>query len=123
MKIIEIHIEGGLQFTSILFILLLATLATGVLALIHKKDATKLSKWITINQDVALFALVWGILGQTIGLFSAFQSIETVGEVSQRILAGGLKVSSYTTIYGLIIFLIGKIFKIIVNFSAAGERV
>ncbi|MCC5932172.1 MAG: MotA/TolQ/ExbB proton channel family protein, partial [Cyclobacteriaceae bacterium] len=118
MKFIEIHIEGGIEFMSILFVLLLGTLATGVVALIHRKDAPKRSKWITINQDMALFALVWGILGQTVGLFSAFQAIETMGEVSQAVLAGGLKISSYTTIYGLVIFLIGKIFKLIANFLA-----
>lgn len=113
---IETHVDGGWQFMSILFILLLATIATGVLSIINRKDTVKQKKWIQINQDLALFALVWGILGQTIGLFGAFQAVEMLGEVSQALLAGGLKVSSYTTIYGLLIFLIGKSFKIASNF-------
>ena len=117
MNFYEIHIEGGIEFMSILFLLFLAVLGTGVVALIKKKEPLQRDKWIKINQDLALFALVWGILGQTIGLFQAFQAIEEVGEVSQALLAGGLKVSSYTTLYGLLIFLIGKIFKIIIDFS------
>lgn len=114
---IESHIEGGIEFMSVLFILFLAIIATGVLAIINKKELTKQQKWIKINQDLALFALVWGILGQTIGLFQAFGAIEMAGYVSQDVLAGGLKVSSYPTIYGLIIFLIGKVFKIIIDFQ------
>ncbi|GAA5034076.1 hypothetical protein GCM10011506_27100 [Marivirga lumbricoides] len=117
MNFYEIHIEGGIEFMSILFLLFLAVLGTGVVALIKKKEPVKRDKWIKINQDLALFALVWGIFGQTIGLFGAFQAIEEVGEVLQALLAGGLKVSSYTTLYGLLIFLIGKIFKIILDFS------
>jgi hypothetical protein len=113
MGFFEMHIEGGIEFMGVLFILLLAILATGILAVSNKKDAPKQKKWIKINQDVALFALVWGILGQTIGLFGAFQAIEMAGDISQGVLAGGIKISSFTTIYGLIIFLIGKIFKII----------
>ncbi len=118
MGFFEMHIEGGIEFMSILFILLIAILATGVLALINKKEPAKQQKWIKINQDLALFALVWGILGQTIGLFAGFQAIEVAGDIPQGILAGGLKVSSYPTIYGLIIFLIGKVFKIITNFQS-----
>ncbi len=113
---IETHVEGGLEFMLILFILLLATIATGVLSIMHRHETVKQKKWIQVNQDLAIFALVWGVLGQTVGLFAGFQSIEAAGEVSQGLLAGGLKVSSYTTIYGLLIYLIGKSFKIASNF-------
>lgn len=117
MNFYEMHIEGGIEFMFVLFILFLSVLATGIISLLKRKDPLQKKKWIKINQDLALFALVWGILGQTIGLFSAFQALEEIGEVSQAILAGGLKVSSYTTIYGLFIFLTGKVFKIIIDFS------
>ena len=107
MNILEVHIEGGVLFMSILSILLLSVLATGIGAFVGKKVFL-----LKISQEIGLFALVWGILGQLIGLFAAFQAIEMVGEVSQGILAGGLKVSSYTTIYGLIVFLIAKLVKL-----------
>jgi biopolymer transport protein ExbB/TolQ len=70
-----------------------------------------------VSQDIAVFALVFGILGQLIGLLSAFQTLEEVGEVSQGILAGGLKISSYTTVYGIFIFLLAKLFKVAFQFS------
>lgn len=56
-------------------------------------------------KSVGLFALIIGILGQLLGLFSAFKAIELKAvEVSPSLIAGGFKVSMITTIYGLIIF-------------------
>jgi biopolymer transport protein ExbB/TolQ len=65
------------------------------------KKAAKLKHIKTIGT----FGLVTGILGQLIGLFSAFSVIEEHGDVSQSLLAGGLKVSTIATIYGILIFL------------------
>lgn len=53
-----------------------------------------------------LFALVFGILGQLIGLYQAFIAIEQAGAISPALLAGGLKVSMITTLYGILIFLV-----------------
>ncbi len=61
------------------------------------------------------FALAFGIFGQIIGLFEAFKAIEKMGEVSQALLAGGLKVSSFTTIYGFFIFLLSSLCWFILN--------
>ena len=55
------------------------------------------------------FALSFGIFAQTISLIQAFGAIERAGEISQAILAGGLKVSMYTTIYGFLIFLFSQL--------------
>jgi biopolymer transport protein ExbB/TolQ len=111
MNIIEILVEGGILFMGTLTIFLIAVVITSILAFTSKSD-----KWLKRTQELALFAFVFGIFGQVIGLFGAFQGIERMGEVSQEILAGGLKVSSYTTIYGFIIFLLAKAVKIAFNF-------
>ena len=57
-----------------------------------------------ILREFGLAALAFGFLGQLIGLLGAFEAIEAAGGVSQSILAGGLKVSSITSIYGLMIY-------------------
>lgn len=101
----------------ILFCLLLAVVFTSVLVIKNKGVNALAEKWLKISQEIALFALVFGILGQLVGLVGAFQAIEQVGEVSQALLAGGLKVSSYTTLYGFFIFLLAKLFKIVFQFT------
>ena len=66
----------------------------------------KMNQHLSRIKSVGLFGLVFGILGQLIGLYSAFVQIQAMGNVSPAILAGGIKVSMITTIYGIIIFLI-----------------
>lgn len=111
MSIIEILIEGGILFMGTLSVFLIAVVITSILALKGKSG-----RWLKITQELALFAFVFGIFGQVIGLFSAFEVIQEIGEVSQAILAGGLKVSTYTTIYGFTIYLLAKAVKITFSF-------
>lgn len=101
----------------ILLLLLVAIIITSAFVINYKEDPTKVEKWLKISQELALFALVFGIFGQLVGLLGAFQAIEQVGEVSQGILAGGLKVGSYPTVYGIFIFLLAKLFKIGFQFT------
>jgi len=61
---------------------------------------------LSLIKQAGLFSAVMGFLGQMIGLYQAFKAIEEMGNVSQAMLMGGLKVSSITTIYGLIVFAI-----------------
>ena len=74
--------------------------------------AWKYPEWI---KEVGLLALSIGILGQIIGLFSAFQFMEASGGVSQEVMAGGLKVSSTTTAYGLLIYIVSLVLRIVVK--------
>ena len=92
---------GGMLFMSILTILLIGVLGSTILFWMKKEPK---SKDLNLIKSVGLLAVVVGILGQMIGLFSAFEAIEQMGSVSPQMLAGGLKVSSITTIYGLIIY-------------------
>lgn len=56
-----------------------------------------------------MLALVIGVLGQIIGLYEAMKHIAAQGGISQEILAGGFRVSSITTLYGLIIFILAHL--------------
>lgn len=67
-------------------------------------------------KEIGLLALAFGFLGQLIGLIGAFEGIEAMGGVSQSVLAGGLKVSSITSIYGMLIYTIGLIIQVIRRF-------
>lgn len=104
---VALYYEGGTLFMGMLTLILLVVL---VLATVRLIQCLKWSEDPSINIDiiksVGLFALVVGVLGQFIGLYGAFESIEKVGEVSQGILFSGLKISSVTTIYGMVIFVL-----------------
>jgi len=67
-------------------------------------------------KEIGLLALAMGFLGQLIGLMGAFEGIEAMGGVSQSMLAGGLKVSSITSIYGLLIYIISLIIQVVQRF-------
>jgi len=61
---------------------------------------------LTYVKSVGLFTMITGILGQLIGLLEAFKAIERVGDISPAMLAGGLKVSMITTLFGILIYLV-----------------
>jgi len=87
-----------------LFMFFLTLLLIGVIYAALQRKA--------ILKEFGLAALAFGFLGQLIGLLGAFEAIEAAGGVSQSILAGGLKVSSITSIYGLLIYCISLIIRI-----------
>lgn len=97
---LDLFYEGGLLFMIILTILLIGVIVS----------FWKFPEWV---KELGILALSIGILGQIIGLYSAFQGIEQAGEVSQQMMAGGLKVSSITTMYGLLIYILSVILQLI----------
>jgi hypothetical protein len=68
-----------------------------------------LEKTMSLISSISLFAIVWGFLGQIIGLIGAFDSIEAVGDVSPAVLAGGLKIAFLAPVFGMFAFLIGRL--------------
>ncbi len=107
----ELFYMGGTLFMGILTLLLLVILCIAVVSAIKMSNGKpinfdRMRHQLSYIRSVGLFALVFGILGQMIGLYSAFQHIEVVGNISWDMLAGGLKVSFICTLYGIIIFLI-----------------
>lgn len=105
--------EGGPFFMFPALVILILIIILSVKSFINlKKDN---SKAISLIASLGLFALIWGILGQAIGLMQAFDAIQQMGKVSPSMLAGGLKVSMITTTFGFIIFLIARIAIIILT--------
>ena len=107
----SLFFEGGVLFMSILTIIALFAFAVSIINAIpiftHKvADIGVTRHKLGYIKSLGLLALVFGLLGQLIGLYSAFQAIETMGEVTPAMLAGGLKVSSISSLYGMIIFVL-----------------
>jgi len=105
-QIIDKIYEGGPFFTFpivFLFVLILVLIVKGFLSI------NKNSKTISLISSLGWFTLVWGILGQTIGLVGAFDAIQSAGDVSKGIVAAGLKIALITTIGGLLTFLVARL--------------
>lgn len=98
--------DGGPVFMYPLVVLIIINIALTVKGFIKKET---LQKTIKLLNSVSLFALVWGLLGQVIGLIAAFDAIEAAADISPAMLAGGLKISFLTPLFGFIAFLIGRI--------------
>ena len=107
----DLFYMGGPLFMGILTTLLLIMLATSVYFFVlissgKAADKSNFSHKLTYVKSMGLFTMITGILGQLIGLLDAFKAIERMGDISPGILAGGLKVSMITTLYGILIYLV-----------------
>ncbi|WP_075341079.1 MotA/TolQ/ExbB proton channel family protein [Tenacibaculum agarivorans] len=98
--------EGGPIFTYPLFLMFLTCIGLTIYSFMKGDVSGKLKQ---IIHHVSLFALVWGFLGQMLGLIGAFDAISAHGPVSPEILAGGLKVALLSPVFGMVVFLIGRL--------------
>lgn len=102
--------EGGPFFMSLILICLLLSVFFLVRATLSlNKEETKFKKMIALVSDISLLALVFGILGSIIGMIEAFDVMDAMGEISSQMLAGGLKVSFLTMVFGSFIFIVSRI--------------
>lgn len=116
--------EGGPLFMGILtaiFVIMVAWTVYQFLPVLLKKDFdyNKTKERLKHIKTIGTFALVFGIVGQLIGLYQAFSAVEQMGGVSPALLMGGLKVSMITTLYGILIFLISLILYFVTDFVAS----
>ena len=98
-------IEGGPVFTVPIFLLLLLVIILFVKGILDKNK----QKTISLISSIGLFAFVWGLLGQMIGLVAAFDAVQQAGDISLSLMAGGLKVSLLSPIFGFVTFLIARL--------------
>lgn len=106
--------EGGPFFMYPLLIILIIIFFLIVNGFLNKAN---IDKTLSLISSLSLFAIVWGFLGQIIGMITALDTIEAVGDISNAVLAGGLKVSLLTLVFGSFIFLVGRLGIIILTMS------
>lgn len=104
--------EGGLAFMSVLTVLLVGIFFA----------AWKAPRWV---KEIGLFALLFGFLGTILGLYQVLVAMRdfaaSQGEAATsigslfppRVLCSGLKVTLNTTIYGICIYLVSLVVRVI----------
>lgn len=104
--------EGGKWFMgtlSILFLIILSlSVIAGTLAIKSTSgNADKIKNFISYIRSIALFALVFSVFGQILGLVDIFDYLARENsEIAPAILAKGIKITCWSTIYGIIIYLV-----------------
>ncbi|MDY8138218.1 MotA/TolQ/ExbB proton channel family protein [Aquimarina sp. 2201CG5-10] len=106
--------EGGMFFMFPIFIILLLVIfliIKSVLGIL--KGHSGLEKNIRLLNSIGLLTVVWGMLGQLIGVIGMFDQVDMIGEISTHIFAGGLKVSALPPVFGFVVFIISRVASII----------
>lgn len=98
--ITNLFVEGGLAGMIVITLLLIALFVA----------AWKAPKWV---KEIGIGALVVGIFWTLRGLSQMLGVLEMFGEASPTIVCGGLKVTLISTIYGLIVYFVSLIIRVI----------
>ena len=72
--------------------------------------AWKAPRWV---REIGIAALVVSIFWTLMGLFQILGTIEVIGNISFPVISGGLRVTLISTFYGLIVYFISLVIRII----------
>lgn len=103
--------EGGPLHMTLILICLVLTIFFLTKAFTNgSKDVPKSNKMIRLAVEAGLLGLVIGFFASIIGLIQAFDAVEGIGgEISPALLAGGIKVSFLTILFGTFTFIVSRI--------------
>ena len=105
-------IEGGIWYMgtlTLLFLIILSISAAALTLAITKANShsAQILKYSGYIKSIALFTLVFGIFGQIMGLMDIFTYLARVnGEISPSALITAIRLTCYTTLYGILIYLL-----------------
>lgn len=106
----NIFTDGGTLMMSLILICLLLSIFFLIKGFNNlNKDNTISKKMLRLAIDSSLLGLVLGFFASILGLISAFDTVEALGDPDPSIFAGGLKVSLITATFGLFTFIIARI--------------
>ncbi|MCB0462859.1 MAG: MotA/TolQ/ExbB proton channel family protein [Flavobacteriaceae bacterium] len=106
----NIFTDGGTLMMSLILLCLLLSiffLIKGFMSV--KSNAANSKKMLKLAVDSSLLGLVIGFFASILGLISAFDSVEAMGNPDPSVFAGGLKVSLLTATFGLFTFIIARV--------------
>jgi len=96
----QLFVEGGLGWMIGISLFLIALFLA----------AWKAPRWV---KEIGIGALVYAIFGTLLGLAQVFDAIQLYGDISLSVICGGLKVTLISTFYGLIVYFISLIIRVI----------
>ena len=96
----QLFVEGGLGWMIGISLFLIALLIA----------AWKAPRWV---KEIGIGALVFAVFGTLMGLFQMFDALQQFPDVGFGIICGGLKVTLIPTFYGLIVYFISLVIRII----------
>ena len=99
-NIITLFVEAGAGFMTIITLMLIALFFA----------AWKAPAWI---KEIGLLALAFGFLATFIGFIQAADFIRSQGDISQNVIWGGVKVGLIPTAYGIIVYIVSLVLRII----------
>ncbi|WP_346859496.1 hypothetical protein [uncultured Draconibacterium sp.] len=106
----ENFIDGGPIFMTLHYLMWILVIVFTVKAtkILHATncDYQKLEKLSTTILFIGGFGLLFSLFYRTMGMYSAFSVLETSGDISPSLVAGGLKASLIAPLYSLFLFLV-----------------
>ena len=99
-SIATLFVEGGMGFMIVITLLLIALLLA----------AWKAPRWV---KEFGLGALAFGVFATLRGLLQICDAMQMFGDISPAVLCGGLKVALIPVLYGLIVYFISLVIRII----------
>jgi hypothetical protein len=111
--IVKHFFEGGPYFMLPIYIMwIVALFFTAKLLLNYfsdKRNLVKLEMYNSIILFSGSFAFLFGIFGQIIGFFQILDVIHREGDIAFSLIAGGLRITFLTVIYGFALLLLSSI--------------
>ena len=112
--------DGGPFFTYPMVVMFIIIIALFVWGLLQKGLNQKI---VSLLISFGWFTLAWAFLGHTIGLITAFDSIEAHGHLAPKYMAGGLKIALLNLLMGAVLFLVARLSVIILIWIQKKEQV
>ena len=112
--IIRLFFEGGVFFMSLVYFMWILAIVQAIRFIIEYRGNQKPQKLIRTNNSILFFgsfSFLFGITGQMIGLITAFDVIQSMGNASIKpaMLAGGLKVTFIAPFFGITFLMLSAI--------------